>query len=324
MIIDGLTVTDLIGKGSFGDVFLTTKKESPTLYATKILDLYAIKGDDFAKDYIDKEMSILMDVNHPNIIELKEIKKKENKIYLVMEYCNGGTLEKFLEKYQEDNKKPLSEEIVQYIMRQIVEGMKYLSNKKIMHRHINLDNILINYEDENDKKNNNIMKAKIKIIDFGFSTYLKKGDLARTVLGSPINMSPILLKKLNSSENYKKIGYNEEEDIWSLGTICYELLVGKNAFDSEDMDELVNRIELGDYYVPITLSKETISFLNCMLQYDSKKRLSFDKLSKHKFLTKNVSEFTKINLDEMKNIKVGVIINTKDNGPIWDYFGDGN
>ena len=322
--MDNLTLTDLIGKGYFGDVFLTTKKESSTFYATKVLDLSAIKGDDIAKDYIDKEMSILMDVNHPNIIELKEIKKKENKIYLVMEYCNGGNLEKFLEKYQEDNKKPLSEEIVQYIMKQIVEGMKYLSNKNIMHRHINLDNILINYEDENDKKNNNIMKAKIKIIDFGFSTYLKKGDLAGTVLGSPINMSPIRLKKLNSSENYKKIGYNEEEDIWSLGTICYELLVGKSAFDSEDMEELVNRIELGDYYVPITLSKETISFLNCMLQYDSKKRLSFDKLSKHMFLTKNVSEFTKINLDEMKNIKVGVIINTKDNGPIWDYFGDGN
>ena len=128
MIIDILTLTDLIGKGSFGDVFLTTKKGSPTLYATKVLDLSTIEKYGSAKDYIDKEMPILIDANHPNIIELKEIKKKKNKIYLVMEYCNGGTLEKFLEKYQEDNKKPLSEEIVQYIMRQIVEGMKYLSN----------------------------------------------------------------------------------------------------------------------------------------------------------------------------------------------------
>ena len=90
------------------------------------------------------------------------------------------------------------------------------------------------------------------------------------------------------------------------------------------MGELVNRIELGDYYVPITLQKETISFINCMLQYDSVKRLSLDKLSKHKFLTKNVDEFTKINLEQMKNIKVGVIVNTKENGLIWDYFGDDN
>ena len=100
--------------------------------------------------------------------------------------------------------------------------------------------------------------------------------------------------------------------------------MGNSAFDSEDMDELVNRIELGDYYVPITLSKEAISFINCMLQYDSVKRLSLDKLSKHKFLTKNLNEFTKINLEEMKNIKAGVIINNKENGPIWNYFGDGN
>ena len=268
-------------------------------------------------------MSILKDANHPNIIQLNEIKKKEDKIYIVTEYCNGGTLAKFLEKYQADNKKALPEEIVQYVMRQIVEGMKYLNEKNIMHRHINLENILINYEDENDKKNNNIMKAKIKIIDFGFSTYLKKGELAKSTLGSPINMSPLLLRKLNTSKNSRQIGYNEKEDIWSLGTICYELLVGKNAFDSDDMDELVNRIELGDYCVPISFSKETISFLNCMLQYDSEKRLSIDQLSKHKFLTKNVNEFTKINLDELKDIRVGLLINTKNNGPIQEYFGDG-
>ena len=213
MIIDNLTLTDLIGKGSFSEVFLTTKKESSTLYATKVLDLSAIKDNEAAKHYIDKEMSILMDVNHPNIIELKEIKKKENKIYLVMEYCNGGNLEKFLEKYQEDNKKPLSEEIVQYIMRQIVEGMKYLSNKKIMHRHINLDNILIKYEDENDKKNNKYNESQNKNNRFWFFDTFKKRRFAGSTLGCPINMSPILLRKLNSSGNYKKIGYNEKEDI---------------------------------------------------------------------------------------------------------------
>ena len=324
MIIDNLTLTDLIGKGAFSDVYLTTKKESPKLYATKVIDLSSIKNDEKQKDYLDKEMSILIDVNHPNIIELIEIKKKEDKIYIVTEYCNGGTLSKYLEKYQKENKKALPEKIVQYVMRQIVEGMKYLNDKNIMHRSINLENILINYEDEEDKKNNNIMKAKIKIIDFGFARYLKKGDLAHSTVGSPINMSPILLRKLNTPKNNVLIGYNEKEDIWSLGTICYELLIGKSAFDSENMDELVKRIELGDYYLPITLSKETVSFLNGMLRYDSKKRLSFDKLSKHKFLTKNINEFTKINLDELQNARVGVLINTKENGPIWDYFGDGN
>ena len=324
MKVDNLTLTDLLGKGSFADVYLTIKNGSSTLYATKVLDISNEKDNSGERDYINTEMSILMDVNHPNIIQLNEIKKKEDKIYIVTEYCNGGTLGKFWEKYQEDNKSALPEEIVQYVMRQIIDGLKYLYDNNIMHRHLNLENIMINYENEEDKKNNNIMKAKIKIIDFGFSRYLKKGDLAHTTLGSPINMSPLLLRKLNISNDERQIGYNEKEDIWSLGTMCYELLVGKSPFETQDMDELVKKIELGDYYIPITLSKETVSFLNCMLQYDSENRLSFDKLSKHKFLTKNINEFTKINLDELKNIKVGILINTKENGAIRDYFGDGN
>ena len=100
--------------------------------------------------------------------------------------------------------------------------------------------------------------------------------------------------------------------------------MGKSAFESDDMDELYKKINKGDYYLPITLSKESVSFINGMLQYDSNKRLSFDELKNHKFLQKNVNEFTKINLDELKNIKVGIIINTKENGAIKDYFGDGN
>ena len=77
-----------------------------------------------------------------------------------------------METYKSKYNKAPSEEIVQYIMRQIVEGIKYLHNKKIIYRDLNLTNIMINYEVENDRINNNIMKGKIKIIDFGFSRYL--------------------------------------------------------------------------------------------------------------------------------------------------------
>ena len=67
-------------------------------------------------------------------------------------------------------------------MKRVTEAMRYLHNKKIMHRHIILGNILINYEDENDKENNNITKGEIKIIDFGFSRYIKKGELTNIIL----------------------------------------------------------------------------------------------------------------------------------------------
>ena len=82
-------------------------------------------------------------------------------------------------------------------MIQIIDAMKYLHNKKIIHRYLSLENILINYEDEKDKENENIMKGVIKIIDFGFSRYLKKGELSKSILGIPLYMSPIILNKLN-------------------------------------------------------------------------------------------------------------------------------
>ena len=93
------------------------------------------------------------------------------------------------------------------------------------------------------------------------------------------------------------------------------------------MEELTAKVNKGDYYVPITLSKETISFLNCMLQFDRMKRLNIDKLSNHQFLKKNVSEFKKIDLKELKDIKIvddsKILINTKENSNIFNYFGKG-
>ena len=207
-------------------------------------------------------------------------------------------------------------------MKQVIEAMKNLHNKKIMHRNLKLNNILINYDDENDRKNKNIMKGKIKIIDFRTSRYLKKGEFAKTFLGTPLYMSPIMINQLN-----EEIGYDEKEDIWSLGIICYELLVVKNPFDSQVMKELLEKINIGDYFVPTTLSQESISFLNCMLQFDPKKRLSLDKLCKHKFLRKNVNEFNKIDINELKDITLlensNILINTKDNKNIFDNFGIG-
>ena len=120
--------------------------------------------------FLVNEINILKDVNHSNVLKIFEVRKTSEKVYFITEYYNGGTLTNFLEEYKQIRQKALSEEIVQYIMRQI----KYLHNKKIIHRDIYIDNIMINYEDEEDRIYNNIMKAKIKIIDFGYATYLKK------------------------------------------------------------------------------------------------------------------------------------------------------
>ena len=317
MIVDNLTLEKCLGKGAFGEVYLTSRKGDDKKYATKKIDREEVEKGEGIK-YLKNEIIILQYLRHPNIVRFEEVKKTKKHYYIVMEYCNGGELSKALEKYIEKYGKPFSEEIVQHLMRQIIDAFKFMHERKIIHRDVKLDNILLNYETEEDKKNLNLMKAQVKIIDFGFSCKIDKSGLQFTALGSPINMDPIILKKLNSSsKKERQLGYNQKADIWSLGTICYEMLIGKSAFDADDMEDLVNKIENGSYNVPTNLSHEVVSFLNGMLQYEGNNRLTADQLSRHSFLTKNVKDFTPLSLN-----KTNKVMNTKKlNQSIWAIFG---
>ena len=317
MIVDNLTLEKCLGKGAFGEVYLTSRKGDDKKYATKKIDREEVEKGEGIK-YLKNEIIILQYLRHPNIVRFEEVKKTKKHYYIVMEFCNGGELSKALEKYIEKYGKPFSEEIVQHLMRQIIDAFKFMHERKIIHRDVKLDNILLNYETEEDKKNLNLMKAQVKIIDFGFSCKIDKSGLQFTALGSPINMDPIILKKLNSSsKKERQLGYNQKADIWSLGTICYEMLIGKSAFDADDMEDLVNKIENGSYNVPTNLSQEVVSFLNGMLQYEGNNRLTADQLSRHSFLTKNVKDFTPLSLN-----KTNKVMNTKKlNQSIWAIFG---
>ena len=324
MLVDDLTLIKPLGKGAFGEVFLTSKQGTTQKFATKQIDKkYAANPK--AKKYLDNEIMILKDIDHENIVKLYDVKETSQYFYLVTEYCNGGGLSDCLEKYQEEHNAAFPEELVQYLMKQIVSALRYLHRKRILHRDIKLDNILVHYESEEDRVNKNLMKAKVKMIDFGFARYLKKEELAYSTLGSPINMDPGILRKLNKLEHSKEYGYDEKADIWSLGTACYEMLIGNCTFDAESMKELVTKVERGNYFLPSTLSKEAVSFLNGMLQYDFKKRFTAEQLYRHKFLNKNFKDLNKINLKDIKNHIAGskIRINTKLNQSIWNVFGDG-
>ena len=325
MLVDDLTLIKPLGKGAFGEVYLTSKQGSKEKFATKKIDKKFTLNPK-AKKYLDNEIGILRDIDHPNIVKLYDVKETSQFYYLVTEYCNGGGLSDCLEQYQEKHNKAFPEEIVQYLMKQIVSALRYLHNKTILHRDIKLDNILVHFENEEDRRNKNMLKAKVKMIDFGFARYLKKEELAYSTLGSPINMDPGILRKLNKMAHSNEYGYDEKADIWSLGTICYEMLIGKCTFDAESMKELVRKVEKGDYFIPNFLSKEAVSFLNGMLQYDFKKRLTAEQLYRHKFINKKYKDLNKIDLRELKkkNIKGSKIkVNSKVNQSIWDVFGDG-
>ena len=299
MKLGSYTIEKLLGEGSFGKVHLTRKEGDSKKYATKELDREEIDSSE-AKKYLINEIRILQSLNHPNIVKFVDIKKTKKHYYIMMEFCNGGELSKNLEKYMMKNGTAFPEELVQHFMRQIIDAFKYIHGKKIIHRDVKLDNILLNFDNEEDKKNFNLMKAQVKIIDFGFSCIYN--DIKKSILGSPINMDPLILKKLTDSTGAtRELGYDMSADIWSIGTICYEMLIGKSAFDSNDIKELSDKIEKGAYKVPTNISAELVSFLNGMLQYEGKNRLNADQLSRHAFLTKDVKQFKKINLNEISN-----------------------
>ena len=207
-------------------------------------------------------------------------------------------------------------------MRQIIDGLKYLHSRKIIHRDIKLDNILVTFSNDKDKNSLNMLSSRVKIIDFGLATRLGPEDLTYTSLGSPINMDPLILKKYNKAGGYEKLqGYNEKADIWSLGTICYEMLTGEAMFKVKSMKELMTKVEKGNYTIPINsnFSKEAVAFLNSMLQYGPDSRLSAEELAQQDF---NVREFTQVDLSTVYN-KIdnnGLHVNVKQNQTIWNLF----
>ena len=313
--IEDLYLIKPLGKGAFGGVYLSGKQNSNKLFATKKISREIADRPKFKK-YLVNEINIMKILDHPNIVKFEELKKTSHSYFIVMEYINGGGLAACLKDYIQKNGKAFSVEIVQYLMRQIIDALNYIHDKKIIHRDLKLDNIMVNFDSEIDKKNLNMMKAKIKIIDFGFSIQLSKQDLASTAVGSPINMDPIILEKFNKLRD-KSVTYDNKADIWSIGTVCYELLIGKSVFNAETMDDLVEKVKEGKYTIPSTVSKELISFLNCMLQYEPKYRFSAKELKNHPFLKKNIKDFIYLKAERAKKDT-----NIKKNKSIWAIFND--
>ena len=123
MKVENYILEKPLGKGAFGEVYLTTVEGDPKLYATKKYDRGEIEHTE-AKKYLENEIKILRYIDHPNIVKIKDVKKSKKHFFVVMECCNGGELSKALAKYMEKYSNPFPEEILQYLMRQIVRASK--------------------------------------------------------------------------------------------------------------------------------------------------------------------------------------------------------
>jgi len=297
MIVDDLTMVKYLGKGIFGEVYLTKKKGTNAYYATKRIDKKMTNSEKIMKYFLNG-IEILKELNHNNIIKFIEIKEDKGYYYLVEEYCNGQSLKICLDKFMEENEKPFPQEIIQYLMRQIVEAIKYLNNNNIIHRNLKLENILIKFDTEEDKSNLNLLKSNIKINDFLFSTKVNNNQ---TDASSPLNIDETILKIFKSKGiPFPDLSYDEKSDIWSLGSICYEMFTGKSMINCGHLEELFSKEEKGKYILPFSASKEIYEFMERMLKYNKKQRYKAEDLLKLPFFVKNVNNFERINIKDIK------------------------
>ena len=324
---------EVIGKGATGKVYLSVDDRNNELLAIKAIPNKYLKKDENTVR-IRRELTNLHKLKHKNIIKIKGYESTKNNAYIALEYCNGGNLHEYQKFYHKTTKTALNEFYIQKIIKQITAGLEFMHANKIIHRDIKLENILLNF----DKYQNIAIKKKlppkvkyenvslsdsftVKIADLGFSKDIESSDVNATILGTPINMSPDIIENYNSKETKS---YNSSVDLWSLGAITYELLIGKPAFTGKQPEEIFKQIMEGKYSLPSSfyVSVEIISFINGLLQYYPEKRLNWAQIKTHPFLTKSTDNFTYIELKSIaEGDKKNIELNTKNcDNLLWILF----
>ncbi|XP_060927321.1 serine/threonine-protein kinase ULK1a isoform X1 [Limanda limanda] len=257
---------DLIGHGAFAVVFKGRHKEKRDWeVAVKCINKKNLAK---SKSLLDKEIKILKELKHENIVSLLDYQEMGGSVYLVMEYCNGGDLAEYLH-----SKGTLSEDTIRVFLQQIAQAMNTLQSKDILHRDLKPQNILLCHPEGRRSSSINI-----KIADFGFARHLQTNTMAATLCGSPMYMAPEVIMSQN---------YDAKADLWSIGTIVYQCLTGKAPFHASTPQELRLFYETNRNLLP-SIPKETSRHLRHLLlgllKRNHKERISFDEFFHHPFL----------------------------------------
>ncbi|XP_045436277.1 serine/threonine-protein kinase ULK1 isoform X2 [Pipistrellus kuhlii] len=264
---------DLIGHGAFAVVFKGRHREKHDLEVA----VKCINKKNLAKSQtlLGKEIKILKELKHENIVALYDFQEMANSVYLVMEYCNGGDLADYLHTMR-----TLSEDTIRLFLQQIAGAMRLLHSKGIIHRDLKPQNILLSNPGGRRANPNNI---RVKIADFGFARYLQSNMMAATLCGSPMYMAPEVIMSQH---------YDGKADLWSIGTIVYQCLTGKAPFQASSPQDLRLFYEKNKTLVPI-IPRETSAplrqLLLALLQRNHKDRMDFDEFFRHPFLDASAS-----------------------------------
>ncbi|EGC38659.1 hypothetical protein DICPUDRAFT_148677 [Dictyostelium purpureum] len=266
-----------LGRGTYGKVKLAYQYETHQLYAIKIFNKFRLKkktmgfGKPNAFDQVLKEIAIMKKMNHPNVVKLYEVinDPEEESIYIVMEYVEGGNLQSI----NDFPNNPMSEHLARKYFRDIVLGLEYLHEQKVIHRDIKPENLLLNKD------------GVVKIGDFGVSQIFEDDDIIAkcTTAGSIAFHSPELC-----SEDHSIPISGKAIDIWALGITLYYLLFGRVPFNSSNSianiyDQILNQ----EVVYTREISNELMDLFNCLLDKNPATRINIEAIKMHPWTTLN-------------------------------------
>ena len=267
----------LLGKGSFGEVFLVKYIKTNKIYAMKILDKNkVIEGGQVEHTKIERDL--LVNINCPFIVDIKFAFQDKDNLYIITEFMQGGEL--FFHLHKE---KRFTNDKAKFYVAEIVAAIEYLHKKKIVYRDLKPENVLISDT------------GHVKLTDFGLSKIFKKSkEKAYTICGTPQYLAPEVI----ISED----GYDSTVDWWSLGCVLYELLIGRAPFriclgDSLNEDLYKKKILIPDY-----VCEDAKDLITKLLVVEPKKRLGYGENGAKKI--KHHPFFKGINWDDVWNQRI--------------------
>lgn len=221
-----------LGKGKFGRVYLVKERTSGFICALKVLYKSELQQGSGVEKQVRREIEIQSNLRHPNILRLYGHFHDPKRIFLILEFAGQGELYKLLRKATRFPEWKAA----QYVA-QMASALRYLHRKHVIHRDIKPENILVGIHDE------------IKISDFGWSVHAPNHRRA-TLCGTLDYLPPEMIKS-GSKDNW----YDEKVDLWSLGVLTYEFLVGEAPF--EDIPVMTQRrIARAEMTIPAFVSPE--------------------------------------------------------------------
>eukprot|EP00760_Papus_ankaliazontas_P031743 PhM_4_TR5430/c0_g1_i1/m.18389/K08857/NEK1_4_5; NIMA (never in mitosis gene a)-related kinase 1/4/5 len=277
-ILSDYTFVKVLGKGSYGTASLMRHKHIENTFIVR-KDIATGSMCDEDRQRCVREMHILKDVRHPNIVSYIDSFEESRNIIILMEYCDGGDLGQLLK-----DKKPLSHtSVVRYTI-QILLALQYLhSVKKILHRDLKPGNIFLT------------AAGQVKLGDFGASTMLHQSiEFAKTFCGTPYYLAP---------EVCMERPYNSRADMWSLGCIVYEMCTGVRPFLGKNIVELADKITRGEFEpMPVTVHRGLHEVVDALLQRVPEVRPSALKILKSAFVQENLALMVQggLNYDEAR------------------------